>query len=229
MIYETGHHNGIAELLEILGSIINGFALPIKAEHKRFLANVLVPLHRIADVTDFHAQLCYCVTQFVDKDPSLSSGVISGLLKTWPVVSSTKELLMVNELEELLELTPEEGFVSLIPRLFRRISLCLSSNHFQVAERTLLMWHNEYISGLIATHRAEILPIIYPALKGQSHWNATVNNLCMNVLKIFSDIDPDLVTMCAESYEKQIHEQSVQRTENAQAWIRLEKRCARII
>lgn len=27
-IYETEHHNGIAELLEILGSIINGFALP---------------------------------------------------------------------------------------------------------------------------------------------------------------------------------------------------------
>ncbi|EAU77420.2 AGAP009341-PA, partial [Anopheles gambiae str. PEST] len=33
-IYETEHHNGIAELLEILGSIINGFALPLKEEHK---------------------------------------------------------------------------------------------------------------------------------------------------------------------------------------------------
>ena len=34
-IYETERHNGVAELLEILGSIINGFALPLKAEHKR--------------------------------------------------------------------------------------------------------------------------------------------------------------------------------------------------
>ena len=33
-IFETDHHNGIAELLEILGSIINGFALPLKEEHK---------------------------------------------------------------------------------------------------------------------------------------------------------------------------------------------------
>lgn len=33
-IYETERHNGIAELLEILGSIINGFALPLKEEHK---------------------------------------------------------------------------------------------------------------------------------------------------------------------------------------------------
>ena len=29
-VYETERHNGIAELLEILGSIINGFALPLK-------------------------------------------------------------------------------------------------------------------------------------------------------------------------------------------------------
>ncbi|KAL2559908.1 Serine/threonine protein phosphatase 2A 57 kDa regulatory subunit B' theta isoform [Forsythia ovata] len=36
-IFETEKHNGIAELLEILGSIINGFSLPLKEEHKLFL------------------------------------------------------------------------------------------------------------------------------------------------------------------------------------------------
>lgn len=29
-VYETEKHNGVGELLEILGSIINGFALPLK-------------------------------------------------------------------------------------------------------------------------------------------------------------------------------------------------------
>ena len=29
-IFETERHNGVAELLEILGSIINGFALPLQ-------------------------------------------------------------------------------------------------------------------------------------------------------------------------------------------------------
>lgn len=33
-VFETERHSGIAELLEILGSIINGFALPLKHEHK---------------------------------------------------------------------------------------------------------------------------------------------------------------------------------------------------
>ena len=39
-VYESDAFNGVAELLEILGSIINGFAIPIKAEHKLFLTKV---------------------------------------------------------------------------------------------------------------------------------------------------------------------------------------------
>lgn len=46
-IYDSERHNGVGELLEILGSIINGFALPLKEEHKRFLKNVLIPLHKV--------------------------------------------------------------------------------------------------------------------------------------------------------------------------------------
>ena len=38
--YEDDSFNGVGELLEILGSIINGFAVPIKAEHKLFLSKV---------------------------------------------------------------------------------------------------------------------------------------------------------------------------------------------
>jgi hypothetical protein len=36
-VFEKPAHNGISELLEILGSIINGFALPLKAEHQNLL------------------------------------------------------------------------------------------------------------------------------------------------------------------------------------------------
>ena len=50
---------GIAELLEILGSIINGFALPIKEQHKQFLSRGLLPLHTAPFVSVFHPQLTY--------------------------------------------------------------------------------------------------------------------------------------------------------------------------
>ena len=69
-------HNGIGVLLEILGSIINGFAVPLKSEHKKFLLHTLMPLHRVKLLMPFSQQLGYCVTQFLEKDSSLSVPVI---------------------------------------------------------------------------------------------------------------------------------------------------------
>lgn len=76
-IYETERHNGVAELLEILGSIINGFALPLKEEHKLFLCRVLIPLHTSRSLALYHPQLAYCVVQFLEKDRSLTYEVNS--------------------------------------------------------------------------------------------------------------------------------------------------------
>ena len=74
-IYETEKFNGVAELLEILGSIINGFALPLKPEHQQFLVKVLMPLHKTKSLGQYQAQLAYCVVQFMEKDQSLTEQV----------------------------------------------------------------------------------------------------------------------------------------------------------
>jgi serine/threonine-protein phosphatase 2A regulatory subunit B' len=116
----------------------------------------------------FHQQLSYCVSQFVDKDPELSVPVLQGLLRYWPVSNSAKEVLYLNELEQVLELTQPEEFGLLVVPLFKRVALCIASPHFQVAERALFLWHNEYISHLIAQHREDILPLLYPVLAAAS-------------------------------------------------------------
>lgn len=56
-------------------SIINGFALPLKEEHKTFLLRVLIPLHKVKSLSCYHPQLAYCVVQFLEKDPSLTEPV----------------------------------------------------------------------------------------------------------------------------------------------------------
>ena len=58
-------------------SIINGFALPLKEEHKQFLMRVLVPLHKVKTLGVYHPQLAYCVVQFLEKDPTLTKPVCS--------------------------------------------------------------------------------------------------------------------------------------------------------
>ncbi len=59
-------------------SIINGFALPLKEEHKKFLLRVLIPLHKVKSLVCYHPQLAYCVVQFLEKDPSLTESVREG-------------------------------------------------------------------------------------------------------------------------------------------------------
>ncbi|KAK6155256.1 hypothetical protein DH2020_009504 [Rehmannia glutinosa] len=208
-VFETEKHNGIAELLEILGSIINGFALPLKEEHKLFLVRVLIPLHKPKCIPMYHQQLSYCITQFVEKDCKLADTVIRGLLKYWPITNSSKEGMFLGELEEVLEATQPPEFQRCMVPLFCQIARCLSSSHFQflflqVAERALFLWNNDHIGNLIKQNRKVILPIIFPALEknARNHWNPAVQSLTLNVRKIFSDLDPELFEECLLKFQE---------------------------
>ncbi|XP_043693794.1 serine/threonine protein phosphatase 2A 59 kDa regulatory subunit B' gamma isoform-like [Telopea speciosissima] len=223
-IFETEKHNGIAELLEILGSIINGFALPLKEEHKLFLVRALIPLHKPKCVSTYHQQLSYCITQFVEKDFKLADTVIRGLLKYWPVTNSSKEVMFLSELEEVLEATQAAEFQRCMVPLIRQIGRCLNSSHFQVAERALFLWNNDHIINLITQNRKVILPIIFPALERntRSHWNQAVQSLTLNVKKIFTDSDPELVEECLAKFQEDEEKERETREKRESAWKRLE-------
>ncbi|CAI5521905.1 unnamed protein product [Closterium sp. Naga37s-1] len=129
---ESERHNGIAELLELLGSFVNGFVLPLEEEHTQSLERVLVPLHKLECVSMYHKQLSFCITQFVEKDPKLADLVLRGLLKFWPLTNSQKEVLFLGELEKILELTQAPEFQMVMTPLFQQIARCLSSPHSEV-------------------------------------------------------------------------------------------------
>ncbi|XVF81589.1 hypothetical protein PTKIN_Ptkin15bG0167200 [Pterospermum kingtungense] len=223
-IFETEKHNGIAELLEILGSIINGFALPLKEEHKLFLVRALIPLHKPKCVSMYHQQLSYCVTQFVEKDFKLADTVIRGLLKYWPVTNSSKEVMFLGELEEVLEATQAAEFQRCMVPLFRQIGRCLNSSHFQVAERALFLWNNDHIRNLIIQNRNVILPIIFPALERNTrgHWNQAVQSLTLNVRKIFSDADQPLFDECLARFQEDEMKAKEMQEKRELTWKRLE-------
>uniref|UniRef100_A0A8C6ZQE4 Protein phosphatase 2 regulatory subunit B'alpha n=1 Tax=Nothoprocta perdicaria TaxID=30464 RepID=A0A8C6ZQE4_NOTPE len=202
-IYETEHFNGVAELLEILGSIINGFALPLKAEHKQFLMKVLIPMHTAKGLALFHAQLAYCVVQFLEKDTTLTEPVIRGLLKFWPKTCSQKEVMFLGEIEEILDVIEPTQFKKVEEPLFKQISKCVSSSHFQVAERALYFWNNEYILSLIEENIDKILPIMFGSLYkiSKEHWNPTIVALVYNVLKTLMEMNGKLFDELTSSYK----------------------------
>lgn len=226
-VFETERHNGIGELLEILGSIINGFAMPLKREHVQFLTRALVPLHKPKCVSLYHQQLSYCITQYVEKDPDTAVVILRGVIRFWPWSCSSKQVLFLNEVEEILELMGHEQLQRVHEPLFKILSQCLGSEHFQVSERTLFLWNNEHLvsSGCLSRqHAALILPVIYGPLFRNSlgHWNSTVEGLAQNVIKLYMDYDIELFDRCSAQYTASEEKEVTKKVEDAEKWAKIE-------
>ncbi|XP_011867605.1 PREDICTED: serine/threonine-protein phosphatase 2A 56 kDa regulatory subunit epsilon isoform isoform X1 [Vollenhovia emeryi] len=222
-VYETEHFNGVGELLEILGSIINGFALPLKVEHKQFLVKVLLPLHKVKCLSLYHAQLAYCVVQFLEKDATLTEPVVRGLLKFWPKTCSQKEVMFLGEIEEILDVIEPNQFVKIQEPLFRQVARCVSSPHFQVAERALYFWNNEYIMSLIEENNQVIMKIMFPALYkiSKEHWNQTIIALVYNVLKTFMEMNSKLFDELTANYKLDRQKEKRKEKERDEMWKKL--------
>uniref|UniRef100_A0A131Y560 Serine/threonine protein phosphatase 2A regulatory subunit n=1 Tax=Ixodes ricinus TaxID=34613 RepID=A0A131Y560_IXORI len=222
-IYETEHFNGVGELLEILGSIINGFALPLKAEHKQFLVKVLIPLHKPKCLGLYHAQLAYCVVQFLEKDATLTEQVMKGLLKFWPKTCSQKEVMFLGEIEEILDVIEPTQFAKIEEALFKQISKCVCSPHFQVAERALYFWNNEYILSLIEENNQVVMPLMFPSLYriSKEHWNQTIVALVYNVLKTFMEMNSKLFDELTGAYKTERQREKKREKERDELWKQL--------
>ena len=125
------------------------------------------------------------------------------LLRYWPKVHSPKEVMFLNELEEILDVIEPAEFQKVMVPLFNQLAKCVSSPHFQVAERALYYWNNEYIMSLISDNASVILPIMFPALykNSKSHWNKTIHGLIYNALKLFMEMNQKLFDECTQAYK----------------------------
>uniref|UniRef100_A0A7N8X7J7 Serine/threonine protein phosphatase 2A regulatory subunit n=1 Tax=Mastacembelus armatus TaxID=205130 RepID=A0A7N8X7J7_9TELE len=222
-IYETEHFNGVAELLEILGSIINGFALPLKAEHKQFLMKVLIPLHTAKSLALFHAQLAYCVVQFLEKDPTLTEPVL--FLLFHPLKAPNLNVLLHVRNHEILDVIEPTQFKKIQEPLFNQISKCVANPHFQVAERALYFWNNEYIISLIEENIDKILPIMFGSLYriSKEHWNPTIVALVYNVLKTLMEMNCTLFDELTSSYKTDRQREKKKEQERDELWKKLDE------
>lgn len=255
-VYETERFNGVAELLEILGSIINGFALPLKEEHKVFLVRVLIPLHKVRCLSLYHPQLAYCIVQFLEKEPLLTEEVVMGLLRYWPKINSTKEIMFLNEIEDIFEVIEPLEFIKVEVPLFVQLAKCISSPHFQVAEKVLSYWNNEYFLNLCIENAEVILPIIFPALYeltsqleldsvngedgtsdpymlveqaiNSGSWNRAIHAMAFKALKIFLETNPVLYENCNSLYLSSVKETQKRKAQREESWHKLEEYVRRL-
>ncbi|CAN1276348.1 Serine/threonine protein phosphatase 2A 57 kDa regulatory subunit B' beta isoform [Linum perenne] len=223
-VFEAEKHCGIGELLEIWGSIINGFTVPLKEEHKLFLIRVLIPLHKPKGMVVYHRQLAYCITQFVQKEPMMGGLIVRGILKYWPITNCQKEILLISELEELVENMDPDHYRRLALPLCTQITRCLNSWNSQVAERAIYIWNNEVFVKMATSAMEEVFPVVVEGMEKNLkwHWSSNVKQLTENVKKMVEEMDQTLYDKCLQEIG---HKEFVARQEEMKRkakWERIE-------
>jgi len=153
------------------------------------------------------------------------SQVVLGLLRFWPKINSPKEVMFLGEMEEILDIIDPAQFIKIQEPLFRQLAKCVSSPHFQVAERALYFWNNEYVVGLIEENTEVILPIMFDALYriSKEHWNKTIVALVYNVLKTMMQMNCKLFDELTSSYKSDKQKEKKREKERAALWRKLDK------
>ena len=106
----------------------------------------------------------------MEKDQSLAPAILTAMLKFWPITASKKELMFLNEVEEILDriqsahLTGESEM-----ELFQRIASCINSPHFQVSERAIYILNNDIIVRFVSAKREVLIPVLARALIGNTY------------------------------------------------------------
>ena len=207
-VLDTGSHRGVAELLEILASVINGFAMPIKAEHRELLMRALLPLHRSSALGAYHAQLSYCIYLYASKDHTLTRDVVPALLRCWPLGATAKQMMLLNELEDLIEYAEADDAAAFAGALALRLARCAGGANFQVAERAMCFWSAKGFCELFVdapAGRAATLPLLLPALAATAsgHWHESIRKLAGEVLARYESVDPALLDACRAELDAQ--------------------------
>eukprot|EP00344_Euplotes_crassus_P002205 CAMPEP_0197009938 /NCGR_PEP_ID=MMETSP1380-20130617/52085_1 /TAXON_ID=5936 /ORGANISM="Euplotes crassus, Strain CT5" /LENGTH=449 /DNA_ID=CAMNT_0042431515 /DNA_START=102 /DNA_END=1448 /DNA_ORIENTATION=- len=191
LIHETHKFNGAAELLDILASIISGFAVPLREEHVVFFKNVIIPLHKVQTCAEFFEQLLRCSMLFLTKDRNLAIPLLEGLLKYWPFANCVKETLFLTELQEVLEVCEVEKIEPLIPKLFIRIVKCIGGTHLQVADRAMCFFENDYFLSILRTYKDQTFPMLVPTIVNlaENHWHKILQESLVALKTILKEID----------------------------------------
>jgi len=203
-LYESDSYRGIPQIMQILGSIVSGFSVPLKAEHKVLLIKILIPLHCSRKYAHFSSGLSFIMLQYMQKEPELTATIVDGIIRAWPMQSAAKEIELLDEVEEILSCCEADEFTGFCASLFRCLAKRMSSQHYQVAERSLYFLNKPYIIELIAENLGRILPQILPDLivAAESHWNSTIVLLVCDILRSLNELDTELFTKLIDEIMK---------------------------
>ena len=94
----------------------------------------------------YHEQLVLCISNLAAKDSKVLGHVVAGIIHAWPTSAhpnTPKEVLLLHELEEVMDMMPPAAFRGLRGTIVPVLMTSVASENYRVAERVLQMWKNQ--------------------------------------------------------------------------------------
>ncbi|CAG7659224.1 unnamed protein product [Allacma fusca] len=186
----------VSNLLGLVASIIKGLEVPLKIEHVLFFQGILLPLHKVHNLSTFHAQLISCTTFFIKKDPELCHSAVGFLRELWSNVEADTQMILLDEIRDIACLLNDEvsNCRSIVTSIFVLIADCFSTCDSQkVLEKSLYFWSKTGPEKLLREKIHIIMPIVFQSVRGLTKSSdSLIVGLAYNVLKILMDTDPQL-------------------------------------
>uniref|UniRef100_A0A7S2RN35 Uncharacterized protein n=1 Tax=Mucochytrium quahogii TaxID=96639 RepID=A0A7S2RN35_9STRA len=193
-------HNGIAEMLEVFGSIASGFAIPIKPEHQTMLLKCLLPLNSVRGSEFYHEQLSFVLLQYINKEPELIVPIVSSMLKYWPRRNAAKQVIFLGEIGDMMSFIEPSMFKQVQQKLVAQLCECISGRHFQVAEYAMGLLNNNYLYSMIFENvdvRRQVVPSLLLALRTAARtWNNSVKQIGGDIIEFLKTLDPEFYIEC---------------------------------
>lgn len=227
LIHEIHKFNGASELLDILASIISGFATPLREEHVIFFKTIIIPLHKVQTYNLYYDNLVRCSMLFLTKDGSLSIPLLEGMLRYWPFANFLKETYFLQELPEMFEFFDTEKLKPLIPKLFKRILKCIVGSHLQVADRAMCLFENDNFISIIKNYKTVTFNMLVPVVTelAENHWHKMLQDSLLALKEILQKLDSATFEQALENaktkkYDKMYRLTQTTETRNAieQKW-----------
>lgn len=192
LVYERPTANGANEILDIYSSIISGFAVPLRSEHVDFFKHFLTPLLKVQTCSDFYEELLRCILIFLNKDKGLSKILLNTVLEFWPYGNTAKEIGFIITLYEAMDFITElDDIEDHVEPLFKRIAICLNSEHVQIIDRSMTFFEKDSLLNLVRTYPNMVYSVIVPPIERQikEHWHEILKNNFKDLKTILMEVD----------------------------------------
>ena len=139
----------------------------------------------------------------------------------------------------MLEHLGEEDVQAVEKPLFTLLAKCLSSDHFQIAQRTLYVWNNESLKDTILHPRKALAKAVmkrtvgalnkdcggYGGSESLPHWNETVVHLAGDVIDKYESKSPSVYGDALSESAKKEKEAEAAAVERSALYKELDKVC----